>query len=101
MSSFSIHDVRFRRSGENECAIVVYGETVGTLTRHRDPCIADESRYYVVHLHDDPRGPRQVEHRGQIRLAAADMLWERDLVPPLPPPGHPMLHVERTVHAGA
>ena len=29
-SGFSVSDVRFRRTGDNECDIVVHGQTVGT-----------------------------------------------------------------------
>ena len=33
---FSIHDIRFRRTRDDECAIVVHGQTVGTVMRRPD-----------------------------------------------------------------
>ncbi|MDE0383008.1 MAG: hypothetical protein OXI22_03915 [Defluviicoccus sp.] len=72
-SDFSIDDVLFRRTGDDLCAILVFGRQVGTLIRLRDP-----------------EGPRQVERRSQVCLAAADMLWERGLVPPADEPDRPL-----------
>ncbi len=85
---FSAHDITFRRSGEDEYMIVVYGETVGSVTRRIDYATPDRSHYYVVHLSEDWKGPRQVDKRSEIRPAAAAMLVERDLVPWTPPPMH-------------
>ena len=98
---FSIHDVRYRRSSEHECQIIVYGRTVGTLTRVPDfsAGAGEEPSSYVIGLHDDRRGRRQVHHRAQIRLATADMLWDRGLVPPAPLPGNPMLHAQHAAGA--
>ena len=87
--NFSVHDVRFRRCGEDECTIVVYGQTVGTVTRRTDCTTPNGARFYVVHLYDDGRGPRQVDDRHQVRTVAAAMIAERDLVPWTPPPVHP------------
>ena len=89
MSSFSIHDVKFRRSGEDECDIVVYGQLVGILTRCPDYGMSDREHVYVVHLYDDFKGPRRVHDRHDIRPTAARMIAERDLVPLRPPPVHP------------
>ena len=89
MSGFSMHDVKFRRSGEDECDIVVYGQLVGVLTRRPDYGTFDREHVYVVHLYDDYKGPRPVQHRRDIRRTAAQMLTERDLVPLRPPPVHP------------
>ncbi|MCY4547196.1 MAG: hypothetical protein OXC28_02405 [Defluviicoccus sp.] len=80
-SDFSIDDVLFRRTGDDRCAILVFGREVGTLIRLRDHDDPDDPWYYVIALLRDPAGPRQVERRSQIRLAAADMLWDRGLVP--------------------
>ena len=86
----------FRRTGDDLCVILVFGQQVGTLIRLRDHDDPVDPWYYVISLLRDPAGPRQVEHRGQIRLAAADMLWERGLVPPAGeplhalPPSHPL-----------
>ena len=86
---FSIDDVLFRRTSDDRCAILVYGQRVGTLVRLRDREDHADPWYYVISLLRDPAGPRQVERRSQIRLAAAGMLWERGLVPPQDAPGHP------------
>ena len=88
-TDFSISDVLFRRTGDDECSIVVFGENVGTLVRVRDNDRPDDPWHYVIRLLGDPAGPREVDRRSQIRLAAADMLWERGLVPGLPAPGPP------------
>ena len=80
-SDFSIDDVLFRRTGDDLCAILVFGRQVGTLIRLRDRDDPADPWYYVISLLRDPEGPRQVERRNQVRLAAADMLWERGLVP--------------------
>ena len=85
-SDFSIDDVLFRRTGDDLCAILVFGRQVGTLIRLRDHDDPAEPWYYVISLLRDPEGPRQVERRSQVRLAAADMLWERGLVPPADEP---------------
>ncbi|MDE0174231.1 MAG: hypothetical protein OYH76_01740 [Defluviicoccus sp.] len=87
-SDFSIDDVLFRRAGDDLCAILVFGRQVGTLIRLRDHDDPADPWYYVISLLRDPESPRQVERRSQVRLAAADMLWERGLVPPLDEPDH-------------
>ncbi|MDE0175501.1 MAG: hypothetical protein OYH76_18350 [Defluviicoccus sp.] len=89
-SDFSIDDVLFRRTGDDLCAILVFGRQVGTLIRLRDHDDPADPWYYVISLLRDPEGPRQVEHRSQVRLAAADMLWQRGLVPFPDHPGHPL-----------
>ena len=89
-SDFSIDDVLFRRTGDDLCAILVFGRQVGTLIRLRDHDDPADSWYYVISLLRDPEGPRQVERRSQVRLAAADMLWERGLVPFPDEPGPPL-----------
>ena len=87
-SDFSIDDVLFRRTGDDLCAILVFGRQVGTLIRLRDRDDPADPWSYVISLLRDPEGPRQVERRSQVRLAAADMLWERGLVPSLDEPDH-------------
>ncbi len=87
--NFSLHDVRFRRRADDECDIVVHGQTVGTVTRRPDIGSNDpDSVYFVVHLFDDWRGPRQLDDRHDIRRTAAEMIANRDLVPSRPPPVH-------------
>ena len=89
MSGFSIADLRFRRRGDDECDIVVYGMTVGTVMRRPDIANPDGGRFYVIHLYDDRRGPKQLDDRNAVRSAIASMLVERELVPSTPPPVHP------------
>ena len=86
---FSIHDIRFRRTRDDECAIVVHGQTVGTVMRRPDIANPDGGFFYAVHLMDDFRGPRLVDHRHEVRSAAAVMIVEHDLAPWIPPPVHP------------
>ena len=88
-TNFSIHDVKFRRRIDDECDIVVHDQTVGTVTRRPDIANPDRGWYYVVHLMDDYRGPRQVDDRNEVRAVAAAMIAERDLAPWTPPPAHP------------
>ena len=89
MSGFSADDLRFRRRGDDECDIVVYGQTVGTVMRRGHIANPDGGSFYVIHLYDDRRGPMQLDDRDRVRSAIASMLVERDLVPSTPPPVHP------------
>ena len=89
-SDFSIDDVLFRRAGDDLCAILVFGHRVGTPVRLRDRHDPADPRSYAIGLLRGPEGPRQVERGGRVRLAAADMLWERGLVPPADEPRHPL-----------
>ena len=88
---FTISDIRFRRRLAEECDIVVFDQTVGTVTRRPD--IADPSGagfYFALHLHDDHRGPRLIDDRDAIKPTIARMLVDRDLVPVIPPSVHPV-----------
>ena len=88
-TNLSIDDLRFRRRPADECDIVVYGQTVGSVMRRPDIANPDGGWFYVIHLYDDRRGPKQVDHRDEVRSTIAAMLVERDLVPCTPPPVHP------------
>ena len=88
-ANFSIHDLRFRRTGEDECDILVHDEVVGTVTRRPDIANPDGGVYFVIHLFDDHRGPRHVDDRDRVKAVAAATIAERDLVPCTPPPVHP------------
>ena len=89
MSGFSIADLRFRQRGDDECDIVVYGMTVGSVMRRPDIVNPDGGWFYVIHLYDDQHGPKQLDDRDAVRSTIASMLVERDLVPSTPPPVHP------------
>ena len=87
---FSISDIRFRRRLEHECDIVVFSETVGTVTRRPDIADPDGAGFYfALHLFDDHRGPVLVDDRDAIKPTVAHMLVDRDLVPWTSPPVHP------------
>ena len=88
-TNFSIDDLRFRRRGDDECDIVVYGQIVGSVMRRPDIANPDDGQYFVIHLYDDRRGPKQLDDRDAVRSEIASMLVERDLVPWTPPPVHP------------
>ena len=92
---FNMNDVRFRRRLDDECDIVVFGETVGIVTRRPDVASPAPGRpYYALHLFDDHRGPRMVDDRDAVKPTVARMLVDRDLVPCTPPPVHPAM-IER------
>ena len=88
-ADFSVHDVMFRRTGDDECHIVVFGETVGSVMKRADIASPDGGFFYAAHLRDDHRGPVLIDRREQVRPAIAALLIERDLVPSTPPPVHP------------
>ena len=90
-ADFSIRDVMFRRTSASECDVVIFGETVGTVTRRRDVASPDGGWFYAVHLADDFRGPVLIDRREEVRPTVADMLVEHDLVPSMPPPVHPQV----------
>ena len=87
---FTISDIRFRRRLAEECDIVVFGETVGTVTKRRDIADPDGAGFYfALHLHDDHRGPRLVDDRDAVKSTIARILVDRNLVPVTPSPVHP------------
>ena len=88
-ADFSIRDVMFRRTSGNECDIVVFGETVGSVMKRPDFAGPEGGWFYAVHLADDYRGPVLVDDRDAVRSEIARMMVERDLVPSMPPPVHP------------
>ena len=98
--NFNISDVRFRRRLDDECDIVVYSETVGTVTKRRDIADCDGAGvYFALHLFDDYRGPVLVDDRDAVRPTIARMLVHRDLVPATPPPVRPERARQRQHHA--
>ncbi len=99
-TNLSIDDVRFRHRTAGECDIVVYGQTVGSVMRRADIASPDGGWFYVIHLCDDRRGPKQLDDRDAVRSTIAAMLVERNLVPWTPPPVHPD-HAARRRHCPA
>ena len=99
-TGFSISDVKFRRHLADECDIVVFSETVGTVTRRPDIADPDgKGFYFALHLFDDRRGPVLVDERHAVKPTVARMLVERNLVPAVPPPVHPEIAGQRQHHA--
>ena len=88
-ADFSVRDVRFRRTHDHECDVVVFGETVGSVMKRADIANPDGGFFYAAHLRDDHRGPVLIDRREQVRPTIAALLIERDLVPSTPPPVHP------------
>ena len=75
-ADFSIHDVMFRRTAGNECDIVVFGETVGSVMKRPDIANPDGGWFYAIHLADDSRGPVLVDDRDAVRSEIARMMIE-------------------------
>ncbi len=61
--------VTFKRLTPHESRIYADGDHVGDVYRHQD-ILAPSRVFYVVHLHEDPRGPRRVHDRRRIREVA-------------------------------
>ena len=67
-------EVTFKRITPHESRIYdATGDHVGDVYR-QDDILAAGSFYYIVHLFDDPRGPRRVHDRGRIRETAQSLL---------------------------
>ncbi len=63
----------FKRLTPHESRIYADGDHVGNVYRHDDILVPGQV-FYVVHLFDDPRGPRRVHDRGRIRDVAQSLL---------------------------
>ncbi len=61
--------VTFKRLTPRESRIYADGDHVGDVYR-QDDILAPGRVFYVVHLHEDPRGPRRVHQRRRIRDVA-------------------------------
>jgi len=59
----------FKRLTPHESRIYADGEHVGNVHR-QDDILAPGRVFYVVHLFEDPRGPRRVHDRRHIRDVA-------------------------------
>ena len=70
--------VSFKRITPTESRIFADGDHVGDVYRQED--ILNPGRhYYVVHLSEDPRGPRRVHDRSRIRAVAQDLVSSHPL----------------------
>ena len=61
--------VTFKRLTPQESRIYVDGDHVGDVYCQNDILVPDRV-FYVVHLHEDPRGPQPVRDRRRIREVA-------------------------------
>ncbi len=71
--------IAFHRIAPDESRIVLDGDHVGEVYALDDP-LCQGARYFVVHLDEDPRGPRRVHDRNRIRevterLVLSHPLW--------------------------
>ena len=71
--------IAFRRIAPDEARIYHDGDHVGDVYRQED-VLSPGSHFYVVHLDEDPRGPRRVHDRNRIRevterLVLSHPLW--------------------------
>ncbi|GEM_PF-2290522 len=71
--------VTFKRVAPHESRIYSDGDHVGDVYR-QDDILAPGQVFYVLHLHEDPRGPRRVHERHRIRdlaqrLVDSHPLW--------------------------
>ena len=65
--------VSFKRITPHESRIYDDDDHVGNVYR-LDDILAPGRVYYVVHLFEDPRGPRRVHERSRIRDVAQQLL---------------------------
>ena len=69
-----MYEVTFKRITPRESRIYdADGDHVGNVYCH-DDILAPGRVYYVVHLYEDPRGPRRVHERHRIREVAQSLL---------------------------
>ncbi len=65
--------ITFKRLTPHESRIYADGDHVGDVYR-QDDILAPGQAFYVVHLFEDPRGPRRVHDRTRIRHLAQSLL---------------------------
>ena len=65
--------VTFKRVTPRESRIYSDGDHVGDVYR-QDDILAPGRAVYILHFHEDPRGPRRVHDRGRIRHLAQSLL---------------------------
>ena len=72
--------VSFKRITPHESHIYADGEHVGNVYR-QDDILAPGQAFYVLHLHEDPRGPHRVHDRRRIRDVAQRLVDSHPLWP--------------------
>ena len=71
--------ITFKRITPHESRIYdTVGDHVGDVYR-QDDILSPGQAFYVLHLFDDPRGPRRVHDRGRIRETAQRLLASHPL----------------------
>ena len=71
--------VTFKRVTPSDSRIYdANGDHVGDVYR-QDDILSPGRVYYVLHFHEDPRGPRRVHDRGRIRETARRLLASHPL----------------------
>ena len=65
--------VTFKRVTPHESRIYSDGDHVGDVYR-QDDILSPGRVFWVVHLHEDPRGPRRVHERHRVRDVAQSLL---------------------------
>ena len=70
--------IAFRRVAPDESRVYLHGDPVGDVYALDDP-LRDGARYFVVHLDEDPRGPRRVHDRSRIREVTERMILSHPL----------------------
>ena len=63
----------FQRIAPDEARIYRDGDYVGDLYLH-DDILVPGSSYYVIHLDEDPRGPKRVHERARVRDTAQHLV---------------------------
>ena len=72
--------VTFKRVTPHESRIYSDGDHIGDVYR-QDDILSPGQVFYVLHLFDDPRGPRSVHERGRIREVAQHLVDSHPLAP--------------------
>ena len=65
--------IEFRRVAPDESRIYQDGDHVGDVYAH-DDILHPGRRVFIVHLAEDPRGPRRVRERRRVREVAQRMV---------------------------
>ena len=65
--------IDFKRIASDESRIVQDGDHVGDVYAH-DDILCPGRRYFVIHLDEDPRGPKRVHERHRVRDLAQQLV---------------------------
>ena len=72
--------IAFKRIAPDESRIVQDGDHVGDVYAHDDILRAGR-RIFIIHLDEDPRGPRRVHERHRVREVAQQLVDSHPLWP--------------------